>query len=83
MFKKYTIKLEFIYKHHNGDTKAQIHWNWDKPVLNLRIEHQNLQVVGEMENLWSYNDHDGRVWSDILAEGPGGVEEMEDMYIFE
>lgn len=45
--------------------------------------HQNLQVVGEMENLWSYNDRDGRVWSDILAEGPGGVEEMEDMYIFE
>ena len=36
-----------------------------------------------MENLWSYNDRDGRVWSDILAEGPGGVEEMEDMYIFE
>jgi hypothetical protein len=42
---------------------------------------QNLQVVGEMENMWSYDDRDGCVWSKVMAEG--GTEELEDMYMTE
>jgi len=49
--------------------------------VNHRGNEQNLQVVGEMENLWSYNDQDGCLWSEVLAEG--GAEEMEDMYMSE
>lgn len=42
---------------------------------------QNLQVIGKMENVWSYNDWDECVWSEVTAEGE--AEELENMYMTE